>query len=179
MEHRGICLHVITKSLSREAKEWFVLDGGLKVLRRWVNQGLQADRIILLSRIVEVCLALPFDIDSAKSSEIGKSMKRILKHKSAVNDTSNVCALVKRLMTEWKDHVANNIRISRPQIAVNPSLPLPRFVYEVDSHITAHHLREKEIERDIVEAFKDEVGCTFIIQSYAARTRPLNHRLCK
>lgn len=155
-----MCLFVLSNKLSSTAQKWFVLDGGLRVLRRWTQQAIRNDRVSMLYQIVNLCRKLPFDIDSVRAAEIGKAVKRITKHRSPVNDVAPVCALVQTLVGEWKKHAELGTRISRADLGseVLPVLskPLPKIVYDMDAYITVHQRREKEIEQDIISAFSDE-----------------------
>ena len=101
MDHRALCLYLIGHNLSTSCSRQFVVDGGFKILKRWVKQAEDEDNVEELRTIVILCKQLPFDKMAAKETQIGKDIKKLLKYKSPTHDVETLHAEIKDLITTW------------------------------------------------------------------------------
>ena len=83
LEHRALCLRVLSAHMPRHCQLDFVRQGGLRVLKRWIEAAQRADAVDELLVLVQLSSSLPFDKDAVLSTGIAKSIKRLAKHSSA------------------------------------------------------------------------------------------------
>lgn len=106
VDHRALCLHIVAEALSEDCAKFFVENGGLRLLKRWLRNAEEENCLAELRQIVFTCKKLPFDENVVRDSEIGKHIKRLLKFKSANHsDVVSLHAEVKSLMSAWMTHM--------------------------------------------------------------------------
>ena len=99
IDHRALCLHILLNCmpLTTVAKS-FIGHGGLRLLKRWMIEAADNERIDELCVIVKLLKALPFDLKAVKDIEIGKSIKKLRKLTS--EDTTTLSKINKSLYKE-------------------------------------------------------------------------------
>jgi hypothetical protein len=113
VDHRSLCLNILSKLISTTCGHQFVTQGGLRLLKRWLKIAEEDDNINELCSILIALRKLPFDSQVVKETEIGKAVKKLLKYKSPskLKDNLPLYDEVKNLIKYWTDQltiVANN-----------------------------------------------------------------------
>lgn len=81
IENQILCLHVISKKMSPECLNRFVMKGGLLILKLWLKKAGKYNRFV--ERIIQICLSiviLPDHIDVLKDSKIANYMRKNMQH---------------------------------------------------------------------------------------------------
>jgi len=104
VDHRALSLHILSTSLSEQCQKQFVLEGGYRLLRRWIKLAKDDDCIDELEAIVELLRKLPFHAIAATETEIGKSVKFLKKMKSQ-RSTVKLVEKIDLMIDEWKRRV--------------------------------------------------------------------------
>jgi hypothetical protein len=83
----------------------FVANGGLRMLKRWIKSAELEGNIEELRILVKLCKKLPFDTHAIKVTEIGKTIKKLLKFNSGDPAADSLTHMlhdeVKELMSHW------------------------------------------------------------------------------
>ena len=77
-------------------------------MKNWLRIAIENGHVEHLTRIVKLCNILPFNRTAVKQSEIGKTIKKILKYKS---DSDNVLTLhneVNKLIIKWTEQLRSS-----------------------------------------------------------------------
>jgi hypothetical protein len=104
-----LILHIVLEAMTDSARKSFVEHGGFRVLKRWIKVAEDEECVDELRLAMKVLDRLPFLEAIVKESEIGKSIKRLLKFKSEKVEESTLTALyadVRNLMTSWKQKLS-------------------------------------------------------------------------
>lgn len=105
VEHRALCLHILSNCMESKCGQSFITFGGLRLLKRWIKVAEEEDCVSELRIIVNLCKVLPFDGQAVKDTEIGKSIKKLLKFRSHSTLIDSLYADVKNLMQHWTNHL--------------------------------------------------------------------------
>ena len=105
VEHRALCLYILSNCMTSKCGQSFITFGGLRLLKRWIKVAEEEDCVDELRIIVTLCKLLPFDGQALKDTEIGKSIKRLLKFKSTATSIESLYSDVRNLMQHWTNHV--------------------------------------------------------------------------
>jgi hypothetical protein len=105
VEHRALCLHILSNCMESKCGQSFITFGGLRLLKRWIKVAEEEDCVNELRIIVNICKVLPFDGQAVKDTEIGKSIKKLLKFRSHSTLIDSLYADVKSLMQHWTNHL--------------------------------------------------------------------------
>ncbi len=90
--------------LNPECYQSFLDLGGYRLLKRWIKIAEDEDSLDELKIILAICKKLPFDGFVVKETEIGKSIKKLLKFRSSNASDKQVASLysdVKAIMDSW------------------------------------------------------------------------------
>jgi cell division septation protein DedD len=157
MEHRALCLYVLTNSISLRSAQHFVKNGVFRLLKRWIKVAEEEDCVDELCTIVKLCKKLPFDTQIVKETEIGKAIKKLLKFKSETTSVEPLYSEVKSLMELWLDCVKKGLSIDKPNPALAlPTSSLPGIVKSISERLT----REKGAQSSRSVGTKSEGGPT-------------------
>jgi hypothetical protein len=70
-------LYILGQQTTPDRQRQFVLNGGLRLLRLWLEEGVRDIQIPLLKDIATVFRKLPFDVDAFMKSHIAVSFKEL------------------------------------------------------------------------------------------------------
>jgi len=96
-------------------------------LKRWLNLAEEEDLVDELKSLVALCKKLPFDGKSVKESEIGKTIKKLLKYKSVTNNVDGVASLREEItnrMKHWTTQVGTKFPTTAAAAVVDLSSAL-------------------------------------------------------
>jgi hypothetical protein len=110
VEHRALCLHILSNCISTKCGQSFIAFGGLRLLKRWIKVAEEEDCVDELTVIVTLCKRLPFDGEALKVTEIGKSIKKLLKFRSSSTNLELLYTAVRSLMQHWTENYTNHIK---------------------------------------------------------------------
>jgi hypothetical protein len=104
-DHRALCLHIAGNSLAASCQKQFVMEGGLRILKRWVELAKDEGNVEELKTIVVLCRRLPFDKVAAKETQIGKEIKKLQKKfdKKSNKDHLALHTEVDNLIKTWTE----------------------------------------------------------------------------
>jgi hypothetical protein len=159
VEHRAVIVTVLSEFTNEKCLNIFCELGGLRVLKNWLKIAIEDGHIEHLTRIVKLCNILPFNRNAVKQSEIGKTIKRILKYKG---DSQNIVTLhneVNKLINKWTEQLRSNsdsrAQSSQESIVFENS-SLPSIVHEMENKIKNH---EDAIRIAKLEVISTPVTC--------------------
>ena len=106
VDHRALCLHILLHCMPTAAAKAFIPHGGMRLLKRWMLEAAEDERVDELCSILKLLQHLPFDLQAVKDTEIGKSVKKLRKLQSetaSVNTkiTKFLFKEVDALMEQW------------------------------------------------------------------------------
>ena len=111
---------------------------GLKILRQWIKFCLEEDSVALLRLIISLCKKVPFNISYISKSEIGKVIKKALKHESKVNDIHVLKTEINEIMEIWRGKmslVSNKSEVKDENLKIISDSLLPSLVKEIDDRL--------------------------------------------
>jgi hypothetical protein len=115
----------------------FVANGGLRILKRWIKTAEIDGNVEELRVLVKLCEKLPFDSHAVKVTEIGKTIKKLLKFTASDaaaggsdGSTSLLHGEVRDLMTHWMKQ-ANLAAASAPVVIARDIAQIESKVSEV------------------------------------------------
>ena len=111
VEHRALCLYILSNCMTSKSGQIFINYGGLRLLKRWIKVAEDEDCVDELQIIVTLCKLLPFDGQAIKETEIGKSIRKLLKFKSNSTNIEALYTEVKDLMLHWTNHVKKGVPV--------------------------------------------------------------------
>ena len=117
IDHRALCLHILLNCMPLiPVAKSFISHGGLRLLKRWMIEAADNEKIDELCMIVKLLKALPFDLKAVKDIEIGKSIKKLRKLTSENSTTlakitKTLYKEVDSLMELWKVAAAEAVKV--------------------------------------------------------------------
>ena len=146
VEHRAICLYILSNCMTSKCGQSFITFGGLRLLKRWIKVAEEEDCVDELRIIITLCKSLPFDAQAVKDTEIGKSIRRLLKFRSNSTNIETLYTEVRNLMQHWTNHVKGVIVSESQQLEISESKDvLPDIVLELSQRL----LRERGLPATI------------------------------
>jgi hypothetical protein len=132
VEHRAICLYILSNCMTPKCGQSFITFGGL----RWIKVAEEEDCVDELRIIITLCKSLPFDAQAVKDTEIGKSIRRLLKFRSNSTNIEMLYTEVRNLMQHWTNHVKGVIVSESQQTEISESKDvLPDIVIELSHRL--------------------------------------------
>lgn len=136
VEHRAICLYILSNCMTSKCGQSFITFGGLRLLKRWIKVAEEEDCVDELRIIITLCKSLPFDAQAVKDTEIGKSIRRLLKFRSNSTNIEMLYTEVRNLMQHWTNHVKGVIVSESQHIEISESKDvLPDIVAELSQRL--------------------------------------------
>jgi hypothetical protein len=136
VEHRAICLYILSNCMTPKCGQSFITFGGLRLLKRWIKVAEEEDCVDELRIIITLCKSLPFDAQAVKDTEIGKSIRRLLKFRSNSTNIEMLYTEVRNLMQHWTNHVKGVIVSESQQIEISESKDvMPDIVVELSQRL--------------------------------------------
>jgi hypothetical protein len=136
VEHRAICLYILSNCMTPKCGQSFITFGGLRLLKRWIKVAEEEDCVDELRIIITLCKSLPFDAQAVKDTEIGKSIRRLLKFRSNSTNIEMLYTEVRNLMQHWTNHVKGVIVSESQQTEISESKDvLPDIVVELSHRL--------------------------------------------
>jgi hypothetical protein len=112
IDHRALCLYILTHMTSINCQKEFIHQGGLRILRRWIIDAKTSDRVDELITIIRALQMLPVDMRELLRSDLAKEIKLVSKFFSVNHDISS-------LHTEAKAYMRKHIStLSLPNILI-------------------------------------------------------------
>ena len=136
VEHRALCLYILSNCMTSKCGQSFITFGGLRLLKRWIKVAEEEDCVDELRIIITLCKSLPFDAQAVKDTEIGKSIRRLLKFRSNSTNIEMLYTEVRNLMQQWTNHVKGVIVSESQQLEITESCKiLPDIVAELSQRL--------------------------------------------
>ena len=158
VEHRALCLHILSNCMESKCGQSFITFGGLRLLKRWIKVAEEEDCVNELRIIVNLCKVLPFDGQAVKDTEIGKSIKKLLKFRSHSTLIDSLYADVKSLMQHWTNHLKGAMTTAAA-VAIKENSPkkLPSIVAALSARLLEDRGHPTSI---IIAGNKSDIGET-------------------
>ena len=169
VEHRALCLRILTKCMTPECGQSFITFGGLRLLKRWIKVAEDEDCVDELRVIVNLCKVLPFDGQALKDTEIGKSIRRLLKFRSISTNLDLLFTDVRNLIQHWTNYVKGVIVSKTSQLDnTDKNEKLPNIVFALSQRLViergqpSHHTSTSKSfdSNDIASDFTDNDDVT-------------------
>lgn len=169
VEHRALCLRILTKCMTPECGQSFITFGGLRLLKRWIKVAEDEDCVDELRVIVTLCKVLPFDGQALKDTEIGKSIRRLLKFRSDSTNLDLLFTDVRNLIQHWTNYVKGVIVSKTSQLDnTDKNEKLPNIVFVLSQRLViergrpSHHTSTSKSfdSNDIASDFRDNDDVT-------------------
>lgn len=136
IEHRALCLYILSNCMTSKCGQSFITFGGLRLLKRWIKVAEDEDCVDELRIIVTLCKLLPFDGQALKDTEIGKSIRRLLKFKSTATSIEALYSDVRNLMQHWTNHVKGVIVVEANDTdSIGSNQKLPDIVTDISNRL--------------------------------------------
>ena len=164
VEHRALCLRILSNCMTPKCGQSFITFGGLRLLKRWIKVAEDEDCVDELRVIVNLCKVLPFDGQALKDTEIGKSIRRLLKFRSSSPNLDHLFADVRNLMQHWTNYVKGVIVSKTSQLSdTDTNEKLPNIVFALSQRLViergqpSHHSSTTKTfdNNDIASDFTD------------------------
>ena len=136
IDHRALLLHILNEKTSTKCLSIFCELDGLRILRSWIKLSLDEDSISLLRSIIALCSKIPFNIAYVKRSDIGKAIKRALKHRSTDTDLTALHEDIRNIMNLWKEKAKETT--DSPLTSIVKSCPgetLSQMIVDMDQRL--------------------------------------------
>ena len=136
VEHRALCLRILSNCMTPKCGQSFITFGGLRLLKRWIKVAEDEDCVDELRVIVNLCKVLPFDGQALKDTEIGKSIRRLLKFRSSSPNLDLLFTDVRNLMQHWTNYVKGVIVSKTSQLSdTDTNEKLPNIVFALSQRL--------------------------------------------
>lgn len=148
MDHRIFCLEILRTHITPALSQEFISLGGLRLLKKWLKAAEDMDHAEELRLIVTVLRTLPFDSQAIKTSEIGKTVKKLSKYVSRSGaKVTSLHVEIQGLMTVWTEYIQAEQRLKQRQLTAISVVSKPE---EVESKAIAPTDTPESTAMDVV-----------------------------
>lgn len=78
IDQRAICLHILLQSTTDECRHEFTLQGGYRVLTRWIARAAEEESLTELRMLLKLCRSLPISEEHIRRAGLVEQVQRVL-----------------------------------------------------------------------------------------------------
>lgn len=118
-----MCLHILNDRLDDTCCKAFVDLGGFRLLKRWIRIAADENCADELNLIVNICKKLPFDEVIVRETEIGKSIKKLLKFRDDKDGSDSLKVSAQSLIELWTEEMKTiRAKTDNPKLAAEKTI---------------------------------------------------------